>query len=104
MNTERKKPYPLPIVEMKIYGAFPGLVVSDTSIQKIMQNFMQALARLQAKGVHVAATNMFSSGKGAAKREPPLIIHCARSGIAIHNRLDVQTQNCPLGMSSRAVQ
>ncbi|WP_311971265.1 SAVED domain-containing protein [Pseudomonas baltica] len=82
--SELKTAFPgIPIVKMQIDGAFPGLVVSDASIQQIMQDFMQTLARLQATGIRkihlvLAAPSVLSMRLGtsyAGRNMPELVVY-----------------------------
>lgn len=72
-----------PIVELKIQNAVPGLVLSERSIQKLMQDFMNSIATLKSKGakrIHLilAAPSVLSIRLGscyAARNMPELIIY-----------------------------
>lgn len=72
-----------PIVEIKINNATPGLVLSEASIQKIMQDFMNTIATLKSKGakkIHLvlAAPSILSIRLGscyAGRNMPELIIY-----------------------------
>lgn len=72
-----------PIVELKIENSTPGLVVSEISIQKLMQDFMSSMAVLKSKGaktIHLilAAPSVLSIRLGscyAGRNMPKLIIY-----------------------------
>ncbi|WP_082879507.1 SAVED domain-containing protein [Methylomonas methanica] len=71
----------LPIVELKLDGAYPGRVISEASIQNIMQQFMQAIAALQGMGVRkihlaLAAPSVLTMRLGScyAPRNMPVMI------------------------------
>ena len=71
------------IVELKIESPAPGIVISETSIQRFMQDFMNCIATLKAKGakrVHLilAAPSILSIRLGscyAGRNMPELIIY-----------------------------
>ncbi|MDY7551264.1 SAVED domain-containing protein [Pseudomonas veronii] len=71
------------IVELKIENPAPGLVISETSIQKLMQDFMNTVAALKSKGTNrihliLAAPSILSIRLGscyAARNMPELIVY-----------------------------
>lgn len=71
------------IVELKIEHPAPGVVISETSIQRFMQDFMNCIATLKAKGakrVHLilAAPSILSIRLGscyAGRNMPELIVY-----------------------------
>jgi hypothetical protein len=71
----------LPIVEVKLDGAYPGRVISEVSIQNIMQQFMQAIAAMQGMGIRkihlaLAAPSVLTMrlGSSYAPRNMPVMI------------------------------
>jgi hypothetical protein len=76
------------IVEVKLEEAYPGLVVSDTSIQLIMQQFMQTIVSLQRSGIKkihlvLAAPSVLSLRLGtsyAGRNMPTLIVYQYQRG------------------------
>lgn len=73
----------LPLVEIKIEGATPGHVVSESSIRQIQQAFMDTMAMLQGQGVRkvhlvLAAPSVLSMQLGgvyAGRNMPALVIY-----------------------------
>lgn len=73
----------LPIVEMKLEATYPGLVFSETSIQHIMQQFMQTVATLQGMGtrkIHLAlaAPSVLTMRLGscyASRNMPEMVVY-----------------------------
>lgn len=71
------------IVDLKIENPVPGLVVSETSIQRLMQDFMNSIATLKSKGtkrIHLilAAPSILSFRLGscyAGRNMPELIVY-----------------------------
>ncbi|NLQ23011.1 SAVED domain-containing protein [Shewanella sp. S-1] len=71
------------IVELKIENPAPGMVISETSIQTLMQDFMNCIATLKSKGVKkihlvLAAPSIISMRLGACyagRNMPELIIY-----------------------------
>lgn len=71
----------LPILELKLDGAYPGRVISEASIQNIMQQFMQVVAAMQGKGIRklhlaLAAPSVLTMRLGScyAPRNMPVMI------------------------------
>jgi hypothetical protein len=71
----------LPIVELKLGGAYPGRVISEASIQNIMQQFMQTIAAMQGMGIRkihlaLAAPSVLTMRLGScyAPRNMPVMI------------------------------
>lgn len=73
----------IPLVEIKIEGATPGHVVSESSIRQIQQAFMDTIAMLQGQGVRkvhlvLAAPSVLSMQLGgiyAGRNMPVLVIY-----------------------------
>jgi hypothetical protein len=73
----------VPIAELKLGEAYPGLVVSEESIQVMMQQFMEAIVSLQRFGVKkihlvLAAPSILSMRLGtsyAGRNMPALIVY-----------------------------
>lgn len=71
------------IVDLKIENPVPGLVASETSIQRLMQDFMNSIATLKSKGtkrIHLilAAPSILSFRLGscyAGRNMPELIVY-----------------------------
>ena len=71
------------IVELKIENPAPGLVISETSIQSLMQDFMNSMATLKSKGTNrihliLAAPSILSIRLGscyAGRNMPELIAY-----------------------------
>lgn len=76
------------IVEIKLEESYPGLVVSETSIQLIMQQFMKTIVSLQKNGIKkihliLAAPSVLSLRLGtsyAGRNMPTLIVYQYQRG------------------------
>lgn len=73
----------LPIVEVKLEGAYPGRVISEASIQNIMQQFMHTVTTLQGMGIRkihlaLAAPSVLTMRIGscyAPRNMPAMIVY-----------------------------
>lgn len=83
-SVELKKAFPdIKVLDLKLENPVPGLVISENSIQRLTQDFMSCIAKLQGKGtsrIHLilAAPSVLSFRLGscyAGRNMPELIIY-----------------------------